>query len=29
MEKDVFLIVYPGGQMDILKVKLARFCDSL
>jgi hypothetical protein len=29
MEKDVFLIVYPGGMMDVLKAKLTRFCDSL
>ena len=28
MDKDVFLIIYPGGQIDVLKVKLARFCDS-
>jgi len=28
MDKDVFLIIYPGGQMDVLKVRLARFCDS-
>jgi V-type H+-transporting ATPase subunit a len=28
MEKDVFLIVYPGGMMDVLKAKLTRFCDS-
>lgn len=28
IDKKVFIIVYPGGTMDIIKNKLNRICDS-
>ena len=28
LEKKVFVIIYPGGTLDIIKNKLNRICDS-